>query len=105
MDTQYRKSPLRTPVPELTVLSFCKPTSREFKVWIQNLPKANIGETARQLYEALIELNNFKTTAENRIQLLEFMRPEVFFVTSQLEKHFLNNSIMLNERAKKVANL
>lgn len=105
MDTQYRKSPLRTPVPELTVLSFCKPTSRELKVWIQNLPKANIGETARQLYEALIELNNFKTTAENRIQLLELMRPEVFFVTSQLEKHFLNNSIMLNERAKKVANL
>ncbi len=33
------------------------------------------------------------------------MRPEVFFVTSQLEKHLLNNSIMLNERAKKVANL
>ena len=105
MDTQYRKSPLRTPVPELTVLSFCKPATRELKAWIQNLPKANIGETARQLYQSLIELNNFKTTADNRIQLLELLRPEVFFVTSQLEKHFLNNSVMLDERAKKVANL
>src|SRR5690554_6578916 len=105
MDIQYRKSPLRTPVPELTVLSFCKPTTRELKAWIQNLPKANIGETARLLYQSLIELNNFKTTADNRIQLLELLRPEVFFGTSQLEKHFLNNSIMLDERARKVANL
>lgn len=105
MDTQYKQSPLRTPVPELTELSFCKPTVRELKVWIQNLPKANVGEMARLLYQALIELNNFKTAADNRIQLVELLRPEVFFVNSQLEKHFLNNSVMMNERSKKVANL
>ncbi len=105
MDTQYKKSPLRTPVPELTTLSFCKPTVRELKVWIQNLPKANVGEMARLLYQALIELNNFKTAADNRIQLMELLRPEVFFVNAQLEKHFLNNSVMMDERSKKVANL
>lgn len=105
MDTQTKKSPLRTPVPELTELSFCKPTVRELKVWIQNLPKANVGEMARLLYKALIELNNFKTPADNRIQLIELLRPEVFFVNTQLEKHFLNNSVMMDERAKKVANL
>ena len=105
MDTSYKKSPLRTPVPELTLLSFCKPTVRELKVWIQNLPKANIGETARLLYQALTELNNFRTAADNRIQLLELLRPEVFFVNSQLEKHFLSNSVMMDERPKKVANL
>ncbi|MDY0249090.1 MAG: molecular chaperone [Pseudomonas sp.] len=105
MDTQHKKSPLRTPVPELTRLSFCKPTTRELKVWIQDLPKANIGEMARLLYQALIELNNFKTAADNRIQLMELLRPEVFFVNAQLEKHFLNNSVMMDERSKKVANL
>ena len=105
MDTQYKKSPLRAPVPESTQLSFCKPTTRELKTWIQSLPKANIGETARLLYQALTELNNFKIAAESRIQFLELLRPEVFFVNSQLEKHFLNNTVMMDERAKKVANL
>ncbi len=105
MDTQHKKTPLRAPVPELTHLSFCKPTARELKVWIQNLPKANTGETARLLYQAITELNNFKTAADNRIQLLELLRPEIFFVNSQLEKHFLINSVMIDERPKKVANL
>ena len=105
METQGKKSPLRTPTPEQSELSFCKPSVREVKTWIQNLPKANIGETARLLYQALNELNNFKTNAENRIQLLELLRPEVFFVNAQLERHFLNNAVMLDDRAKKVANL
>ena len=105
MNTQYQKSPLRTPEPESTYLSFCKPTTRELKVWIQSLPKANTGETARLLYQALTELNNLKTTADNRLQLLELLRPEIFFVNKQLEKHFLNNAVMMDDRPKKVANL
>lgn len=96
---------LKVTAPVQTSLAFCKPNARDLKAWIQDLPKANIGETARLLYKALIELNNFKTPADNRIQLLELLRPEVMFINSQLEKHFLNNSIMLGERAQKVANL
>ena len=88
MDTQYKKSPLRAPVPESTQLSFCKPTTRELKTWIQSLPKANIGETARLLYQALTELNNFKIAAESRIQLLELLRPEVFLLTHSLRNTF-----------------
>ena len=105
MDTQIQKSRLQVPTPEQTRLAFCKPNARDLKSWIQDLPKANIGETARLLYQALIELNNFKTDAENRVQLLELLRPEVLFINSQLEKHFLNNSVMLDERPQKVANL
>lgn len=105
MDTHSLKLRLRVPTPEQTHLSFCKPSVRDLKLWIQNLPKANIGETARLLYQALIELNNLQAPADNRLQLLELLRPEVTFINSQLEKHFLNNSVMLNERAQKVANL
>lgn len=105
MDTHSPTLRLRVPTPEGTYVAFCKPTVRDLKLWIQDLPKANIGETARLLYQALIELNNFKTPAENRVQLLELLRPEVIFINSQLEKHFLNNSIILDERPKKVANL
>jgi len=105
MDTHSLKLRLRVPTPEQTHLSFCKPNARDLKLWIRNLPKANIGETARLLYQALIELNQFITPADNRVQLLELLRPEVMFINSQLGKHFLNNSIMLDERAQKVANL
>ena len=105
MDTQNPSLRLQVPTPEQTRLAFCKPNVRDLKTWIQDLPKANIGETARLLYQALQELNNFKTTAEIRVQLLEALRPEVLFINSQLEKHFLNNSVMLDERPQKVANL
>lgn len=105
MDSHSPKLRLKVTAPAQTSLAFCKPSARHLKTWIQDLPKANIGETARLLYQALIELNNFKTPADNRIQLLELLRPEVMFINSQLEKHFLNNSIMLGERPQKVANL
>lgn len=96
---------LRVPVPEKQGLSFCEANPRELKRWIAGLPKANIGETARQLYQSLVELNQLITPADNRLQLLELIRPEVYYVCSHLERHFLNQSIVLDERPRKVANL
>jgi len=75
------------------------------KRWISTLPKANLGETARQLYQGLTELNQLVTPSENRLQLLELLRPEVYFVCKHLERHFLNQAIVLDERPRKVANL
>ena len=39
----------RVLTPTQSRLSFCDATPRDLKRWIANLPKANIGETARQL--------------------------------------------------------
>lgn len=105
MDRHSTTIRLRVPIPKQTHLSFCRPTLRDLKSWIENLPKANTGETARLLYLALQELNNLITTAEIRVQLLELLRPEVMFITAQLERHFINNAVMLNARSQKVANL
>lgn len=96
---------LRVPTPSKQSLSFCDGTPRDLKRWIAGLPKANIGETARQLYQSLVELNQFLTPSENRLQLLELLRPEVSFVCQHLERHFLNQAIVLDERPRKVANL
>ena len=105
MDKQSPHLLLRVPTPDRQGLSFCDANPRELKRWIAALPKANIGETARQLYQSLIELNQLITPSDNRLQLLELLRPEVYFVTSHLERHFLNQSIVLDERPRKVANL
>ncbi|WP_242208825.1 MULTISPECIES: molecular chaperone [unclassified Pseudomonas] len=96
---------LNAPVPAQLRLSFCDPTPRDLKRWIAGLPKANIGETARQLYQGLGELNHLLTPSDNRLQLLELLRPEVYFVCQHLERHFLHQAIMLDIRSRKVSNL
>lgn len=96
---------LRSPIPTQLRLSFCEATPRDLKRWIADLPKANIGETARQLYQGLSELNQLLTPSDNRLQLLELLRPEVYFVCKHLERHFLHQSIVLDERSRKIANL
>lgn len=96
---------LRAPTPSQLSLTFCEATPRDLKRWIAKLPKANLGETARLLYQGLGELNQLLTPSDNRLQLLELLRPEVYFVCKHLERHFLNQSIVLDERSRKVANL
>src|SRR5690554_2640223 len=103
MDSHSTTRRLHVPTPTQTDLSFCQPTVRDLKSWIEILPKANTGETARLLYLALQELNNFITSADNRAQLLELLRPEVMFIPAQLERHFINNAVMLDARSQKVA--
>ncbi|XKY15736.1 molecular chaperone [Stutzerimonas zhaodongensis] len=96
---------LRVPTPDCQELSFCEPSVRGMKRWLSGLPKANLGETARQLYQATRELNQLRTSAQNRLQLLELLRPEIHFVCRELERYFINQPIVLGERARKVAGL
>ncbi|VVN07522.1 hypothetical protein PS624_03652 [Pseudomonas fluorescens] len=96
---------LQAPTPSQTRLSFCEASPRDLKRWIADLPKANIGETARLLYQGLGELNQLLTPSDNRLNLLELLRPEVYFVCQHLERHFLHQAIMLDERSRKISNL
>lgn len=105
MDKQSPHLLLRVPTPRQQSLTFCEPSPREVKRWVAGLPKANIGETARLLYQALVELNQLVCPTDTRLQLLELLRPEVYYVCLHLERHFLNQAVVLDERPRKVANL
>ncbi|WP_019340014.1 hypothetical protein [Stutzerimonas stutzeri] len=105
MDNQSQPLLLRVPTPDCQELSFCEPSVRGVKRWLAGLPKANLGETARQLYQAMRELNQLRTPATNRLQLLELLRPEIHFVCRELERYFINQPIVLGERPRKVASL
>lgn len=96
---------LTLPEQKLTSLSFCEATPRAFKAWVEGLPIANIGESARQLYHAIIELNQLEVSAQMRMRLLDQLRPQVRFVCDQLAQHFLGHSIALTEKQRRVANL
>ncbi|MCQ4294148.1 molecular chaperone [Pseudomonas stutzeri] len=105
MDRQSHHLLLRAPAPTQQTLSFCDASVRGVTGWLAGLPKANIGETARLLYQALIELNQLRVASDTRLQMLELLRPDVYFVCTQLEKHYINQPIVLSERPRKVAGL
>lgn len=96
---------LSFPEQKLPALSFCEANPKQFDAWVKQLPMANIGETARRLYHAIIELNQLITTAGQRQALLELIRPPIYYVCRELSKHFLNQSIVLPEKQRKIANL
>ena len=89
----------------LRTLSFCEPTPRHMADWVKDLPLVNLGEASRQLYHAIIELNQLIIEPEIRIKLLEILRTPIQFVCNSLSKHYLNQPIILPEKARKVARL
>ncbi len=105
MENQSQPLLLRVPKPDRQALSFCEPSVAGIKHWLAGLPKANLGETARQLYQATQELNQLRISAQARLQLLELIRPEIHFVCRDLERYFINQPVVLGERPRKVASL
>ncbi len=93
------------PEQKLTSLSFCEPNVKQMEQWVSELPIANIGETAKRLYHAVMEINQLILVPNVRFQLMEVLRSPVYYVCKELSKHFLNHSIVLPEKQRKIANL
>jgi hypothetical protein len=96
---------LKVPEQNQTTLSFCDPTARELKAWVNDLPMANIGEVSRQLYHAIIEFNRLKVSDTARIELMDLVRGPIHFVCKQLNARYLNQGVVLDDQQRKVANL
>ena len=105
MDNPTSALNLRVPQQTLDNLSFADKHEKGITQWIADLPKANIGETARQLYKGLIELNQLKVAPDRRLAMLEQIRPQVHYVCTALSRYYLGQSIVLEDRPRKVANL
>ncbi|MCQ4346278.1 molecular chaperone [Pseudomonas stutzeri] len=105
MDLHSSYDLLRVTPPDLASLSFAAPQPAAVRAWIAELPKANLGETARRLYTALQELNRLRTPPANRQLLLELLEPETQFVCSQLQKHLRSPVVILDERRQQIAAL
>ena len=73
--------------------------------WVTALPMANLGQTTRQLYEALTELNRVRMLPHKRMAILEQLRSPIYFVSRALTKHYLNQPIILPSQARKVSTL
>ena len=105
MEHTSLKPDIRVPEQKTASLSFCDTTPKAFKQWVGLLPMANIGEVSRQLYHAIIELNQLFLPPQQRLQLLDLIRGKIHFVCEELSRHFLGGAISLPEKQRKIANL
>lgn len=100
-----QKPELTVPEPRIASLSFCDSSPKAFRYWVDHLPMTNLGELSRQLYHAIIELNQLFCSPSQRLQLLELIRPRLRFVCAELSRHYLGMAIALPEKQRKIANL
>lgn len=89
-----------------------KPTAGSFdsrpkqvEVWVAALPMANTGESARQIYRALCEINRLLIPPRDRYMALEILREPAYQITELLKKHYINQNLPLSPKNQKVAEL
>jgi len=105
MEGHLQKPDLEVPEQRTASLSFCDTTPKAFRQWAQQLPMVNIGEVSRQLYHAILELNQVFLAPQQRIQYLEIIRDKIHFACNELSRHFLGLAVTLPEKQRKIANL
>ena len=96
---------LKLPEQDLPHLTLGADQPKKLEQWVESLPIMNMGETARQLYQFIQELNRLQIDSKLRFQLLEVVRPSILHVSDSLQKHYLNQSLVLPEKARRVASL
>ncbi len=78
---------------------------RRVKAWVDALPAANSGETARLLFAALTEVNGLRLKLNDRFRFLETMRKPVARLSRSLEQHYTGKPFPLADRNRQVAEL
>jgi hypothetical protein len=76
---------------------------RKVEQWLDTLPKANLGETARLVYKVLIETNQLDLPSQDRLRFLESMRETVQYITDSMRKHFFGVTYPLPEKNQQIA--
>jgi len=93
--------PKQTATPEDSFLL----NPREVKRWTEQLPVANIGETARQVYKTLASFNRMQIPTLTRAEIIELFREPVRYINTNITRHYINVGFPLSSKAQKAARL
>lgn len=86
-------------------LTLVNPTRQDMQAWLANLSMLNVGETARQLFTTLRQLSDLDIEDSLRYELIEVLRPALHTINTSLSKHYINQNVLLDERAERIADL
>ena len=74
--------------------------------WLDNLPIASIGETARQLYMAMRDVNRQDTVnVKHHFHMLEGICEPLSLILPELDRHYAGKPLPLSAKRRKVADL
>jgi len=73
--------------------------------WITSLPMANLGETSRLVFKAVVEINRLDMPVPQRYKAMELLRKPCHYIVESLEKHFAGRPLPLNKRNRKISEL
>ena len=73
--------------------------------WLNDLPKANIGATAKQIYTVLRTTNTLNYPYKKRMQFLDLLRDDITLTTKAMEKHYVGVNIPLPDKSQKITNI
>ncbi len=81
----------------------CK--SKHIDQWFANLPLANTGESLKELYKTLYQVNRLHIAYKDRLYFLEKIRIPIKDLTVTLQKHYTNKDLPLGHKDYQIANL
>ncbi len=96
---------LRIPSCDPGVTASFLTDAEEMADWIAALPLANIGETGRHVYSALLDFNRNEVPPADRLKIAERLRQPLHYVLSNLKKHYLDIGLPLSPKGRKIAAL
>ncbi|AKH70735.1 hypothetical protein IMCC21906_03095 [Spongiibacter sp. IMCC21906] len=101
------KSDTAIPLPEASrdKHSLFATNANAARAWLQTVPRANLGEATRQLYQATSELNQVKCKGKERLEILETLRPDVHQAIQGLAQHYLSKPLNIPEKVEKIVSL
>jgi len=96
---------LYIPNQQLESLEAPYANSKTAEKWIADLPLAHIGETSRQVYRALTELNRYNMPVNQRFKILEMFHKPVEYLNRSLTKHYLGQPFPLSQKHYRISEL
>lgn len=78
---------------------------RAVSLWLESLPVANIGETARQVYQLLVDCNSQTLEPLERLKIMQGLVKITTHIGDALRKHYISQTVSLNEKQRKIAAL
>jgi len=79
--------------------------AKSLRQWLAQLPLANPGATARLLIGALREMNQLRVDAQQRLEALELLRPEVQRIVATLGNQVIGDCFPLPPQKQKLGEL
>ena len=90
---------------KLDQLSFSQSSVKSIQEWANGLTINHLGDTARALFSALIEISELKCQETLRFDLIQAIHPIIDNILNSLEKHFFNQSLITSDRNEHIIEL